>query len=221
MEAEVTFEREKRNGIAVVGSYLIDAAGRLGVEIDRECGRAGRCESCAVAIVAGADLLSDPTAAEAERIADGRLAAGERLSCQTKIAKSGEIVIMTKEKPAAEAAPEADRAEEYKREFAELPLDQKISRLVELEAIALSETLSFVINSPYAIGGRIVDLLADLGIRFDREEREKQTPEEHKAAEPSDAVGEPETQSPEEGKAAESAEAVGEPAAEETGSESK
>jgi ferredoxin len=190
MEAELKFEREKRDGIAVVGSYLIDAAGRLGVEIDRECGRAGTCDTCAVTVLSGAELLSEPTAAERERLSDERLAAGERLSCQTKIAKSGEIVIMTQEKRAAEAAPESDRAsdraEEYKREFAELPLDQKIARLVELEAMAFSDTLSFVVNSPYAIGGKIVDILAGLGLRFDREAREKQTPDEHKAPESPD-----------------------------------
>ena len=36
MEAELKFEKENTGGIAVVGSYLIDAAKRLGVEIHDE-----------------------------------------------------------------------------------------------------------------------------------------------------------------------------------------
>lgn len=179
MEAELRFERENRNGIAVVGSYLIDAAKRLGVEIHDECGRLGLCDSCAVTVKSGAEFLTEPTKAELEQLSEDRRKQGERLSCQAKIAKEGEIVIMTHEKK--DTRPDEQRRhEEYRREFDALPLDQKISRLMELEAVAFGETLSFILNSPYKIGEKVVDFMSEFGFKFEKEAKEAKQPEEHK-----------------------------------------
>ena len=52
-EAELKFEREGRSGVAVVGSYLIDAARRVGIEVEDECGRLGLCDTCAMTITQG------------------------------------------------------------------------------------------------------------------------------------------------------------------------
>lgn len=177
MEAELTFERENRNGIAVVGSYLIDAARRLGVEIRDESGRLGLDDSSAVAIKSGAEFLSAPTKAELEQLSDARRKKGERLASQVKIEKAGEIVVVTIEK---KEDVKEDSNEKYRKEFAELPLEAKIANLVKLESIALSETLSFVLNAPQAIGGKIVDILAQFGYKFDEEAKKAAQPEEHK-----------------------------------------
>lgn len=179
MEAELKFEKENRNGIAVVGSYLIDAAKRLGIEIHDDCGRLGLCDSCAVTVKSGAEFLSEPTKAELEQLSEDRRKQGERLSCQAKIAKEGEIVIMTHEKK-DERPQEERKHEEYRKEFEELPLEKKISRLMELEAVALSETLTYILNSPYAIGGKVMDFLSDFGFKFEKEAKEAKKPEEHK-----------------------------------------
>ncbi len=179
MEAELKFEKENRNGIAVVGSYLIDAAKRLGVEIHDDCGRLGLCDSCAVTVKSGAEFLSEPTKAELEQLSEDRRKQGERLSCQAKIAKEGEIVIMTHEKKDERPAEERIN-EEYRKEFEELPLEKKISRLMELEAVTLSETFNFILNSPYTIGGKVVDILSDFGFKFEKEAKAAKTPEEHK-----------------------------------------
>jgi ferredoxin len=178
MEAELKFERENINGIAVVGSYLIDAAKRLGVDITDDCGRLGLCDTCAVTVTSGAEFLSEPTKAELEQLTEERLQKGERLSCQAKIAGEGEIVILTHERK--EERPEEELHEEYRKEFEALPLEQKISRLMELEAVAFGETLSFVLNAPYTIGGKLVDLLSGFGLKFDQESKEAKKPEEHK-----------------------------------------
>jgi ferredoxin len=179
MEAELKFEKENTGGIAVVGSYLIDAAKRLGIEIHDDCGRLGLCDSCAVTVKSGAEFLSEPTKAELEQLSEDRRKQGERLSCQAKIAKEGEIVIMTHEKK-DERPDEQRKHEEYRKEFEELPLEKKISRLMELEAVAFSETLSYVMNAPYAIGGKVVDFLSDFGFKFEKEAKEARKPEEHK-----------------------------------------
>ena len=51
---------------------------------------------------------------------------------------------------------------------------------MELEAVALGETLSYVLNSPYKIGEVVVDFLSGFGFKFDKEAKDAQKPEEHK-----------------------------------------
>src|SRR5262245_39571216 len=139
MEAELKFEREKKNGVAVIGSYLIDAARRMGIVIEANCGRMGLCDSCAVKINGGKDCLSDLTKAETEQLSAERRKQNDRLACQAKIVKEGEIVIMTHEKKDERSAEER-RHEEFRKDFEALPLEKKISYLLELEAAALGET---------------------------------------------------------------------------------
>lgn len=179
-EIEIKFERENRDGIAVAQSYLIDASRRLGVEIT--CERLGLTDECAVTIKEGGDLLSDPTKAEKEVLGDERLKKGERLGCQAKLEKNGEIVVLTHEAKKEEKS-EAEEAEEYRKKFAELPLEKKIADLVKLEAIALGETFSFILNSPSHIIGKVMDVMAEFGLKLDAEVKDAQTPDEHKANE--------------------------------------
>ena len=180
MEAELKFERENTNGVAVVGTYLIDASRRLGVEIFDECGRLGLCDTCAVTVKSGAEFLTPPTKAEIEQLSEERRRAGERLSCQAKIAAEGEIVILTKEK--SDEEPE-DINETYRKEFAELPLDKKVANLMHLEAMTLSETFSFILNSPNKIVGALIGVLAQFGLKIEDEEKRARRPEEHKVGE--------------------------------------
>ncbi len=179
-EIEIKFERENRDGVAVAQSYLIDAARRLGVEIT--CERLGLTDDCAVTIKEGGELLSNPTKAEKEVLGDERLKKGERLACQTKLEKPGEIVILTAEKKKEEKT-EAEDAEEYRKKFADLPLEKKIADLVRLEAIAFSETFNFILNSPSNIISKVMDVMAEFGLKMDAEAKDAITPEEHKTAE--------------------------------------
>lgn len=176
MEAELKFEREETEGVAVVGTYLIDATRRLGVEVTAECGRLGLCDSCACTIKSGAEFLTAPTKAEKEKLSDERRQNGERLACQAKIASEGEIVILTQEK---KEEVKVDKAEVYRNEFTELPLDEKIAQLVKLEAIALGETFNFILNSPYKIVGLGMDILAQFGLKLEDEAKKAARPEEH------------------------------------------
>lgn len=164
MEAELKFERENVEGIAVVGSYLIDAERRIGIEIHSDCGRLGLCDACCVNVRGGGKNLSAPTKAETEVLGADRIAKGDRLSCQAKIASAGEIVIATIERE--DPRTEKERVEsEFKREFESLPLGEKVAKLLELEAVTLTETLAFVVNSPYKIGQSVVDILSRFGFK--------------------------------------------------------
>ena len=107
---------------------------------------------------------------------------GERLACQTKLEKNGEIVILTAEKKKAEKT-EEEKSEEYREKFAALPLEKKIAELVRFEAIALGETFNFILNSPSQIVGKVMDVLAEFGLKMDAEAKDAITPEEHKAKE--------------------------------------
>lgn len=186
-ETELKFERENRSGVAVAGSYLIDATRRIGIEVEAECGRLGLCDSCAMTIKRGGDLLSAPTKAETEQLSDDRRKNGERLSCQAKIEKSGEVVIMTKEKKQEEKPSVEEKTEAFRKEFEELPLEKKIAALMKLEAIALGETFSFILNSPYKIADKVMDVMAEFGLKLDEEAKNAKTPEEHKTTEESAA----------------------------------
>ncbi len=179
-EIELKFERENRDGIAVAQSYLIDAARRLGVEIS--CERLGLTDDCAVTIKEGGDLLSKPTKAELEVLSDERRKKGERLACQTKLEKNGEIVVLTAEKKKTEKT-EEEKSEEYREEFSALPLEKKIADLVRLEAIALGETFNFILNSPSKIVSKVMDVMAEFGLKMDEEAKDAITPDEHKVKE--------------------------------------
>ena len=176
-EAEITFEREGVSGIVPVGAYLAETARRFGVRFAEPCDAGARQHHCEVDVTHGAELLSGRTSAEGKYFEGREDAEGKRLACQAKIEGEGEITIVTKE--TVEEKP-VETEEEYRKRFAELPLEKKISELVQLEAIALSDTLSFVINSPYAIGDKIMGVMAQFGFRKETQEKEAARPEEHR-----------------------------------------
>jgi ferredoxin len=188
MEVEVKFEPSGRYGVVPAGTYVIDAAARFGIRIDDDCGRRGECDSCAVRITKGASLLSEPTQAELEHLSTERRSKGERLSCQAKIEKSGEICVMTTEK----AKPEATTFESFQKEFGDLPLDEKVKYLLQLETVTLSETFSYILNLPFTIGEKLRDGIAEFGFKMEEEERKAKRPTEHKAEETPAAEPEPE-----------------------------
>lgn len=178
-DAEVKFERENAEGLVPIGSYLSAAAKRFGVKFEGDCVPSANEHFCAVEIREGSALLSAPTNAETEFIKDAGLGGNWRLACHAKIERPGEIVVMTKEKKSPEEE-DKDQYEEYRKRFEELPLDKKMSELLRLEAVALSETLNYVANSPYTIVDKIMDVMAGFGIRLEKEKKESTKPEEHR-----------------------------------------
>ena len=177
-EVEIKFEREDRHGIIPVGTYLLDAARRLGIELESE--EFGETDFFVVKISRGSELLSAPTKTEIELLSAERRAQGERFASHAKIEKSGEISVMTTAKKEEEKPKVEKDKEEYRKEFEELPLEKKIASLLELEAIALSETFSFVLNSPYKIFDIAMGVLAEFGLKMEDEAKNETRPEEHK-----------------------------------------
>lgn len=181
------FERENRDGVVAVGSYLIDAARRFGIVFEAECNQVDGIHHCSAVIANGAASLSPLTIAETEHFSSHGRRENERLTCQTKIERPGEIIIMTNEKDAQEKenAPADDSNEQYKKKFSDLPLEKKLSTLVQLEAIALGETFSFIVNSPYAVFDKVMDVMAEFGFKKEDQKKKAARPGEHQ----SDASG--------------------------------
>ena len=181
-ETLVKFEREEQEGLVAVGTYLIDAARRFGMKMsDDPVEEAEGEHSCSVFISSGAELLSDETKVEREHFAVVGRKPNERLACQTKIEKPGEVTIMTKEKSTkTTAAEDKDASERFRKEFEEMPLEAKIASLVKLEVIALGETISFVANSPFKVFDKLMDVMAEFGIKKDAEAKDAARPQEHK-----------------------------------------
>lgn len=180
----IEFEGTGREGTVAVGSYVFDAAKRLGVNLECDCAEEEPSRACAVRVLKGEDLLSVLTKNESEQLGATERKDRQRLACQTRIEKPGELILMTvkKEEKRKSDADEKNRSEEYKNEFQQLPLDEKIASLVELEAIALGETISFVINSPYKAFGKVMDLMAGFGLDKEQKDKEAKVPDEHKDA---------------------------------------
>jgi ferredoxin len=177
---DIKFERENREAVIAAGTYLYDAARRLGIEV--ECERMGASDFCAMQVLGGRELFSDLTKAEKEHLSEERLHNGERLACQAKILKAGEVVIMTKEKVKEEKQPEEEKREQYRKEFEEMPLEKKIASLLELEAIALGETISFVFNSPFKIFDKAMEVMAEFGLKIEKDAKDATRPSEHSGA---------------------------------------
>ena len=185
-EVVLKFERENQDGIVAVGSYLLDSAKRFGIVFEADCIQEEGIHYCSTVIANGSDKLSPLTVVETEHFAANGRRANERLACQAKIDIPGEVVIMTKEtkEKATDKSTVEDQNEQYRKEFSELPLEKKIAQLMQLEAIALGETFSFILNSPYMIFDKVMDVMAEFGLKKEEKAKQAARPTEHKAENP-------------------------------------
>ena len=172
-------EGQPLSGIVAEGTYLWEAAKRLGVRLPAECNGRGECDTCAVVVEEGATLLSTLTNPERERLSPERLAAGERLACQAKIERAGDLVL--RPVPFTEREPTKEEAvRDFRREFREMPLQKKLATLVELESVAAAQTLSAIANLPFQMFEKGLDLMAGRGRTLSHREREARRPAEHR-----------------------------------------
>lgn len=182
-ETRLRFKREEREGVVAVGSYLSDAARRLGVRFEDKCDLAENEHFCRVTVIEGGTLLTPLTSAETEYFKADTNGVGERLACQAKITGPGEIEVMTKESKKATDENETASGEEYAKQFAELPLEKKIAELVRLEAITLGDTFAFIFNSPYTVFDKVMGVMAGFGMKKEEAGKQSARPAEHAKAE--------------------------------------
>jgi len=158
MNVSVTFEPSGISGLVAQGTYLVDAARRMGAPIGTGCTSGkGECPSCVIAVKSGAAQLSVPTNVEGKVLGAGGLAESLRLACQTKIeGHGGDIVLMVATLP-HQQTPLVDLPGDVQKKFAELNLNQKIAALLKFEAITMSEAWDAAIQKPLALGTRAFD----------------------------------------------------------------
>jgi len=68
------------------GTTVLAAIHAAGHDWWHACGAKGRCTTCRVRVLAGAEYLAPPTEPELRYRAVGRLAPAERLACQARVA---------------------------------------------------------------------------------------------------------------------------------------
>jgi ferredoxin len=154
MNVSVTFEPSGISGLVAQGTYLVDAARRMGAPIGAGC-TAGKadCPACVVSVKSGGDQLSTPTNTEARLLGEGGLADSLRLACQAKIEGHGDIVLMVSAHRTHSQSATVN-PDDVAKKFAELSLNQKIAALLKFEAITMSEAWDAALQKPLAIGNR-------------------------------------------------------------------
>ena len=158
MNVSITFEPSGISGLVAQGTYLIDAARRMGAPLGAGClAGKGDCPSCVIAIKAGGSLLSPPTNIEDKLLGAAGLSDSLRMACQAKIEGQGEIVLMVTAYRPHETVPPVDLSSDIEKKFGELSLNQKIAALLKFEAITMSEAFDAALKKPIAVGTRAFD----------------------------------------------------------------
>ena len=158
MSVSITFEPSGISGLVAQGTYLIEAAKRMGAPLGSGCvAGKGDCPSCFVAVKAGASLLSAPTSIENRLLGVRGLSESLRMLCQTKIEGQGDIVLMMTAYRPADTEPPIDLPSDIEKKFGELSLNQKIAALLKFEAITMSEAFDAALKKPLEAGTRAFD----------------------------------------------------------------
>ncbi len=160
MNVSVTFEPSGINGLVAQGTYLIDAAKRLGAPLGNLCQKGnGECAACVVAVKSGNELLSAPSVAEQRLFGSSPDTNNLRLLCQTKIEGQGEIVLMTSAFRPAEATSNAETRSDIAHKFGQLPLKEKIAALVSFEMVTVQEVMDTAIQKPLSAGSKVFETI--------------------------------------------------------------
>jgi adenylate cyclase len=159
MSVSITFEPSGISGLVAQGTYLIDAARRMGAPLGTGCTAGkGECPACVVSVKAGANLLSPPSQAEEKQLGQEQLEQSLRLACQVKLENHGDVVVMATARPQARSEA-AESEEDLRKKFGALPLGKKLATLVQFEMIAMSEAFDAAIEKPLAFGSKTFDTL--------------------------------------------------------------
>jgi len=161
MSVSITFEPSGISGLVAEGTYLIDAARRMGAPLGAGCTAGkGECPACVVSVKTGAELLSSPSVAEEKQLGAEHLDQSYRLACQTKLENHGDVVVMVSSVSRNRTEPVTEEAE-LRKKFGALPLGKKLATLMQLEAITMSEAFDSAIEKPLAFGSKTFGAFLD------------------------------------------------------------
>jgi uncharacterized 2Fe-2S/4Fe-4S cluster protein (DUF4445 family) len=145
-DARVVFLPSGRRGTISRGTTVLDAARRLGVDLDSTCGSRGICGRCQVSVAEGehakhgiactSEALTPETETERLYAADRGLAAGRRLGCTALVAE--DVVIDVP--PESQVYRQVVRKEADTREIAVDPVVRLYTVAVEEPALGASRS---------------------------------------------------------------------------------
>jgi uncharacterized 2Fe-2S/4Fe-4S cluster protein (DUF4445 family) len=145
-DARVVFLPSGRRGTISRGTTVLDAARRLGVDLDSTCGSRGICGRCQVSVAEGehakhgiactSEALTPETETERLYAADRGLAAGRRLGCTARVAE--DVVIDVP--PESQVYRQVVRKEADTREIAVDPVVRLYTVAVEEPALGASRS---------------------------------------------------------------------------------
>jgi ferredoxin len=180
MSVLITFEPAGISGLVAEGTYLVDAAKRMGVPLGSGCAGSGECPNCLVLVSRGVELFSLPTLAEKNVLGVAGLAQSQRLACQVIIERAGEIVVKV---PSSKDKAGDHSGSDLRKEFGQLSLEKKIAMLLQFEAVTMSEAFDKAIEKPLALGARALEVIAKRARSARTQERHKKRPPEHRPGE--------------------------------------
>jgi len=132
---KVTFYPENKSGEVPPGTSLLDAAEKLGITINHDCGGFATCSTCRILIVEGTDQLTEIDLDEENMLEEAELAAPFRLSCQAKI--QGEVIARI---PDGEMRWDPEALQELGKHEAQI---RQVLRVI-VEAQARNQTISLI-----------------------------------------------------------------------------
>ncbi len=91
--ANITFQQEGSSLDVDLGSTILEAARRVGIDIHAPCGGLGLCGRCRVVVIQSKDFLNSPTDAESHILSPTELNVGFRLACQCAVSAMGSLVV--------------------------------------------------------------------------------------------------------------------------------
>jgi uncharacterized 2Fe-2S/4Fe-4S cluster protein (DUF4445 family) len=157
MSVSITFEPSGISGLVAEGTYLIDAARRMGAPLGSGCTSGkSECPACLVSVSSQTAVLSAPSATETKWLGEAQLAQSVRLACQVKIETAGDIVVTSVAREPQSKTAQNEPAD-LRKKFGDLTLEQKIATLMQLEAVTMSEAFNAAIEKPLSLGTRALD----------------------------------------------------------------
>ena len=101
---KITFLPENKSGEVSEGESILEAAERIGVALNHECGGVASCSTCRVRIEngSGTSVLSEIEVDEREVLEREQLPGDHRLGCQAKIKGDITVTIPPPVKPLAD-----------------------------------------------------------------------------------------------------------------------
>ena len=174
MSVYIRFEPAGLMGVVPEGTYLIDAARRMGVSLPTAC-QGGECTGCLVAITQGQSLLSTPTESEKTNLGYQGQATDQRLACQTMIVTSGEVLVRVM--PAKEVG--KTTAAEETNSPKELPLET-LSTVVQSEVLKVMGAIDAARDKSLSIAEKIFDRFESKQRLKRKQKLEMKRPPEHR-----------------------------------------